>query len=63
MQRMIYILRADCLRPEFAVPGCQPTERPDDWLMTALWEQGEATGRDEEELMDEYEATLERIGL
>jgi NADPH-dependent ferric siderophore reductase len=31
--------------------------------MEAIWEQGEAQGRDEEEIMDEYERALERAGL
>jgi NADPH-dependent ferric siderophore reductase len=31
--------------------------------MTAIWTRGEAEGRDEEEIMDEYEAALEKIGL
>lgn len=46
--------------------------RSEEWLerykpiaeeMTELWERGEAEGRDEEEIMDEYEAALERVGL
>jgi NADPH-dependent ferric siderophore reductase len=31
--------------------------------MTRIWTRGEAEGRDEEEIMDEYEAALERVGL
>jgi NADPH-dependent ferric siderophore reductase len=31
--------------------------------MSAIWSRGEAEGRDEEEIMDEYEAALERVGL
>jgi NADPH-dependent ferric siderophore reductase len=31
--------------------------------MEAIWSRGEAEGRDEEEIMDEYEAALERAGL
>jgi NADPH-dependent ferric siderophore reductase len=46
--------------------------RSEEWLerykphageLGALWERGEAEGRDEEEIMDEYEAALERVGL
>lgn len=46
--------------------------RSEEWLerykphaaeLNALWERGEAEGRDEEEIMDEYEAALERVGL
>lgn len=46
--------------------------RSEEWLerykphadeLTALWERGEAEGLDEEALMDEYEAALERAGL
>ena len=46
--------------------------RSEEWLerykphaeeLTALWERGEAEGRDEEAIMDEYEAALERVGL
>ena len=46
--------------------------RSEEWLerykphaeeLSALWERGEAEGRDEEEIMDEYEAALERVGL
>ena len=46
--------------------------RSEEWLeryqpiaddMAALWEHGEATGRDHEELMDDYEAALDRVGL
>ena len=31
--------------------------------MTAIWERGEAEGRDLEEIMDEYDEALERAGL
>ncbi|MBE2317163.1 siderophore-interacting protein [Solirubrobacter sp. CPCC 204708] len=46
--------------------------RSEEWLerykphaeeLSAIWERGEAEGLDEEELMDEYEAALERAGL
>lgn len=46
--------------------------RSEEWLqryepyaaeLSALWERGEAEGRDEEEIMDAYEAALERVGL
>jgi NADPH-dependent ferric siderophore reductase len=46
--------------------------RSEEWLerykphadeLAALWERGEAEGRDEEAIMDEYEAALERVGL
>ena len=31
--------------------------------MAAIWSRGQAEGRDEEEIMDEYEAALDRAGL
>ena len=31
--------------------------------MSAIWERGEAEGRDEEDIMDEYDRALERVGL
>jgi NADPH-dependent ferric siderophore reductase len=46
--------------------------RSEEWLerykphadeLSSIWEQGEAQGLDEEELMDQYEAALERVGL
>lgn len=46
--------------------------RSEEWLerykphageLGALWERGEAEGLDEETIMDEYEAALERVGL
>jgi len=46
--------------------------RSEEWLerykphaaeLNDLWERGEAEGRDEEEIMDAYEAALERAGL